>query len=56
MSLGTRVARNGVMKWDCVLLRLCEIGLRGFAVMAGDEYYVTVEETAVLTCRTGGGV
>ena len=56
VSLGTRVARNGVMKWDGVQLRLGENGLRVFAVIAGDDDYVTVEETAVLTCRTGGGV
>ena len=55
VSLGTRVARNGVMKWDGVQLRLGENGLRVFAVIAGDDDYVTVEETAVLTCRPGGG-
>ena len=56
VSLGTRVARNGVMKWDGVQLRLGENGLRVFAVIAGDDDYVTVEETVVLTCRPGGGV
>ena len=44
------------MKWDGVQLLLGENGLRVFAVIAGDDDYVTVEETAVLTCRPGGGV
>ena len=53
---GYRVARNGFMKWDGVQVGLGENGLRVFAVIAGDDDYVTVEETAVLTCRPGGGV
>lgn len=53
-SVGTRVARGGVMRWDGVRLRQGDNALRVFAVTAADDDYLTVEDTARLTLLPGG--
>lgn len=54
VSLGTRTAGDGVMRWEGVTLRPGDNPLRVCSIVARDDDYLTVEDAAVLTFRPEG--